>query len=149
MDVHALSAELPVPSDDGAGDHLRGAVVPPLRLPATPGRLVDLAGVAQGPSVLFFYSRTGEGGRSAGPPWDLIPGARGVVVAGVSTQTSAYQRELVGRNHVPFDLSSDNDLALTRALALPTFEFPVTTVLAWLPAKRAASIAMRPCSEPA
>ena len=42
-----------------------------------------------------------------------------------STQTSAYQREFVERNHVPFDLLSDAALELTRALRLPTFEFPV------------------------
>ena len=46
-------------------------------------------------------------------------------VAGVSTQTTDYQREFVERNHVPFDLLSDADLRLTRALTLPTFEFPV------------------------
>jgi peroxiredoxin len=144
-DVYTLPAGLPVPVDDGAADHLRGAVVPELALPSTAGTPVDLAAVARGRAVLFFYPRTGERGRSAGPEWDLIPGARGctpqscgfrdlhaefqglgVTVAGVSTQTTAYQREFVERNHVPFDLLSDAELRLTRALRLPTFEFPVT-----------------------
>ena len=143
-DVYTLPAGLPVPVDDGAADHLRGAAVPSLVLPATSGDLVDLAVVAAGPAVLFFYPRTGEQGKSAGPEWALIPGARGctpqscgfrdlhaefrtlgVRVAGVSTQTTAYQREFVERNHVPFALLSDADLRLTRALRLPTFEFPV------------------------
>jgi peroxiredoxin len=31
----------------------------------------------------------------------------------------------VARNHLPFDLLSDADLALTRAARLPTFEFAV------------------------
>jgi peroxiredoxin len=143
-DVYTLPPDLPVPVDDGAADHLRGAVVPAVALPATSGRSVNLAELAQGPAVLFFYPRTGEAGTSAGPEWDLIPGARGctpqtcnfrdlhgefralaVAVAGVSTQTSEYQREFVERNHVPFDLLSDADLGLTRALGLPTFEFPV------------------------
>ena len=53
--------------------------------------------------------------------------ALGVVVAGVSTQTVEYQREFVERTHVPFDLLSDADLRLTRALRLPTFEFPVAS----------------------
>ena len=44
---------------------------------------------------------------------------------GVSTQTTAYQREFVERLHLPFEILSDADLALTRALRLPTFEFPV------------------------
>ena len=144
-DVYALPRDLPVPVDDGAADHLRDAAVPSLVLGSTSGAAVNLAGLAFGPAVLFFYPRTGEQGKSAGPEWDLIPGARGctpqscgfrdlhdqfgalgVTVAGVSTQTTAYQREFVERNHVQFPLLSDADLALTRALRLPTFEFPVT-----------------------
>jgi len=143
-DVYTLPPDLPVPADDGAADHLRGAAVPPLTLPATSGRLVELGELARGPAVLFFYPRTGQQGKSAGRDWDLIPGARGctpqscgfrdlhaefrglgVAVAGVSTQTTEYQREFVERNHVPFDLLSDAELTLTHALKLPTFEFPV------------------------
>jgi peroxiredoxin len=40
-------------------------------------RRADLAALAQNPAVLFFYPRTGGRGQSAGPEWDLIPGARG------------------------------------------------------------------------
>ena len=142
-DVYTLPPDLPVPVDDGAADHLRGAVVPSLALPATSGAGVDLAALARQPAVLFFYPRTGRPGQSAGRDWDLIPGARGctpqscgfrdlhgefralgVTVAGVSTQTTDYQREFVERNHVPFEILSDSDLALTRALRLPTFEYP-------------------------
>ena len=143
-DVDTLPPDLPVPVDDGAADHLRGAAVPALALQTTSGRVVDLAVLARQPAVLFFYPRTGQAGKSAGRDWDLIPGARGctpqscgfrdlhaefgalgVTVAGVSTQTTAYQREFVERNHVPFDLLSDAELRLTHALTLPTFEFPV------------------------
>jgi peroxiredoxin len=143
-DVYTLPADLPLPVDDGAADHLRGAAVPTLALPATSGRTVNLAELSRQPAVLFFYPRTGQPGKSAGRDWDLIPGARGctpqscgfrdlhgefralgVSVAGVSTQTTAYQREFVERNHVPFDLLSDAELRLTSALTLPTFEFPV------------------------
>jgi peroxiredoxin len=143
-DVYTLPPGLPVPVDDGAADHLRGAVVPALALPATSGPLIDLSVLSKQPTVLFFYPRTGGRGQSAGPEWDLIPGARGctpqtcafrdlhgefkalgVAVAGVSTQTTDYQREFVERNHVPFDLLSDAELRLTQSLRLPTFEFPV------------------------
>src|SRR5918994_3473360 len=125
-DVFTLPIDLPVPVDDGAADHLRGAVVPSLALLATSGAMVDLAELASGRAVLFFYPRTGERGRPAGPEWDLIPGARGctpqscgfrdlhaqfrargVAVAGVSTQTVEYQREFAARNHVSFELLSD------------------------------------------
>jgi peroxiredoxin len=140
--LHTLPAGLPVPVDDGATTHLPGAAVPAVTLPATSGRLVDLRQWAAAPGVLFFYPRTGEAGRSAGPEWDAIPGARGctpqscgfrdlaaefaaegVRIAAVSTQETAYQREFVERNHIPFEILSDAGLELTRALALPTFEF--------------------------
>jgi peroxiredoxin len=142
--LHRLPPDLPAPADDGACDHLPGSRVPPVRLASTGGRVVDIAEVAERPTVLFFYPRTGEPGKAAGPEWDAIPGARGctpqscgfrdlhrefmkrgVAVFGVSTQDTGYQGEFVERNHVPFELLSDRDLLLTRALRLPTFEYPV------------------------
>jgi len=108
------------------------------------GGTVRLDMVTAGRAVLFFYPRTGEAGKSAGPQWDAIAGARGctpqscgfrdlygdfeaqgVRVLGVSTQTTEYQRELVERLHLPFEILSDADLVVTRALRLPTFEYPV------------------------
>ena len=143
--LHQLPAGLPVPVDDGATAHLPGAAVPAIVLPATSGQGVALDAWASAPGVLFFYPRTGEVGRSPGPEWDAVPGARGctpqscafrdlheefrargVRIAAVSTQDTDYQREFVERNHIPFEILSDARLALTRALALPTFEFPVT-----------------------
>ena len=143
-DLLELPPDLPVPVDDGACDHLPGAQVPPVRLQSTAGRWIDLADIAARPSVWFFYPRTGEAGKPAGPAWDAIPGARGctpqscgfrdlfrefgalgVVVYGVSTQETAYQREFVARHHVPFEILSDRDLSLTHGLRLPTFEYPV------------------------
>ena len=142
--LHQLPPDLPAPADDGACDHLPGSRVPSVRLASTGGGVVDLAETAQRPAVFFFYPRTGEPGKAAGPGWDAIPGARGctpqscgfrdlhreftklgVSVFGVSTQETDYQREFVTRNHVPFELLSDRDLLLTRALRLPTFEYPV------------------------
>ncbi len=64
------------------------------------------------------------------PGWDAIPGARGCTpescgagsIFGLSTQTSAYQREVVDRLGLPFDVLSDAAFELTDALGLPTFE---------------------------
>jgi peroxiredoxin len=142
--LHQLPPNLPAPVDDGACDHLPGSRVPSIRLVSTGGRVVDLAEAGQRPAVFFFYPRTGEPGKAAGQAWDAIPGARGctpqscgfrdlhheftklgVAVFGVSTQETDYQREFVARNHVPFELLSDRDLLLTRALRLPTFEYSV------------------------
>ena len=143
---YALPAGLPVPVPDGAADHLPGAVLPAVPLPSTAGGTVRLDRATAGRAVLFFYPRTGEAGKSAGPQWDAIAGARGctpqscgfrdlhrdfetlgVRVLGVSTQTTEYQRELVERLHLPFEILSDADLVLTHALRLPTFEYPVPT----------------------
>jgi len=41
-------------------------------------------------------------------------------VFGLSTQDSAYQQEAVARLHLPFEMLSDEKLAFTKALRLPT-----------------------------
>ena len=139
-DVYSVPAGLPAPLDDGACAHLTGARVPPLALPSTDGGPVDLARIA-GRTVVYAYPRSGEPGK---PPlvedWDAIHGARGctpqtcgyrdhfaelratgvAAVFGLSTQDTAYQRELATRLHLPFALLSDVELRLTAALALPT-----------------------------
>jgi peroxiredoxin len=87
--------------------------------------------------------------------WNAIPGARGCTpqscsfrdhfaelkglgvahLYGLSTQDTAYQSEAVARLHLPFPLISDQGLALTRALELPTFTAAGMTLLkrmAWV-----------------
>jgi len=140
-DLHAIPDGLPVPADDGASDHLRGMRLPSIPLNSTDGGTVDLAGL-QGRTVVYVYPRTGRPEEPGSDAWNAIPGARGctpqscgfrdqyqelrslgVFVAGLSTQTTRYQREAVERLHLPFPLLSDSDLEFTRALRLPTFEF--------------------------
>jgi hypothetical protein len=77
LNFQELPPDLPAPVDDGAGAHLEGAAVPPLALRATSGRVVELAQLAAGRAVLFFYPRTGRPGEPVKPDWDAIPGARG------------------------------------------------------------------------
>src|SRR5581483_6192420 len=55
--------------------------------------------------------------------------AAGAEVFGLSTQDSAYQREAAARLHLPFPLLSDADLALTRALRLPTMQVAGLTLI--------------------
>jgi len=139
-DLYALPADLPVPVDDGAADHLAGARIPALALPSTRGGAVDLAAAAAGRAVFYCYPRTGTPGAPLPTGWDAIPGARGctpeacgfrdrhadlaalgATVFGISTQTTAEQREFAARVHLPFALLSDAALGLARALCLPTF----------------------------
>jgi peroxiredoxin len=117
--------------------------MPPNALPATDGALVRVDVVPDGMErlVLYAYPRTGRPDEEPlTPDWDLIPGARGctpescgfrdhradleqagAAVAGVSSEPTDVQRELVERLGLPFPLLSDPDLALTNALDLPTF----------------------------
>jgi len=141
-DLHTLPEDLPVPIDDGASDHLPGLTLSSIGLNATDGRQIDLSRLP-GRTVVYIYPRTGRPDVPVSPAWDAIPGARGCTpqscgfrdhhaeltelgvsaVFGLSTQTTDYQREVVERLHLPYPLVSDSDLAFTRALRLPTFEF--------------------------
>jgi peroxiredoxin len=53
----------------------------------------------------------------------------GVRVVALSTQSGGYQREMAERLHLPFPVLSDEDLELTNALRLPTFETSGWTLL--------------------
>ena len=150
-DWTTLPAELPVPDDDGAADHLRGARMPNLMLPSTDGdeRRVDVVPDGFARLVLYAYPRTGRPEEDLlVPEWNEIPGARGctpescafrdheeelraagAAVAGLSTQDTEYQREVVERLALPFPLLSDARLELTHALRLPTFEAAGLTLL--------------------
>jgi peroxiredoxin len=142
-------SKIPAPVDDGAAGHLVGMKIPPVTLPATDGTSVTLASLP-GRVVLFAYPRTGEPGKiSLVDDWDMIPGARGCTpqtcafrdlfkdlreagarhVFGISTQDTAYQREMVERLHVPFQVLSDSALAMARALKLPSMDVAGLTLI--------------------
>jgi peroxiredoxin len=149
-DPRVLPPDLPVPEDDGAAAHLPGTSLPSLALPDTGGGTVDLS-AQSGPAVVFAYPRTGRPGvdlPGGEDSWNAIPGARGCTpelcgvrddhaalrelgdaVFGLSTQDTAYQREAVERLGLTYPLLSDESLALTRALRLPTFEAGGLTLL--------------------
>ncbi len=142
-------SKIPAPVDDGAARHLAGMKLPPVALTATDGSSVKLSTLS-GRVVLFAYPRTGEPGKiSLVDDWDMIPGARGCTphtcafrdlfkelktagaqhVFGLSTQDSAYQREMAERLHVPFQILSDEKLELTRALKLPSMDVAGLTMI--------------------
>jgi peroxiredoxin len=135
-----MSAANAAPVDDGGARHLkRGQRLPDLELPTTAGRSVNLARLA-GLAIVYCYPWTGRPGLPNPPGWDDIPGAHGSTpeaegfrnlhagfaqvgaeVLGLSTQPTAWQRELVERLGLPFEIASDEAFAFQRALSLPTF----------------------------
>ena len=143
-----LPPNLPVPIDDGACRHLSVLPVPSIKLQSTGDRWVDLAEIAESRVVVYCYPRTGRPGEPPLPGWDAIPGARGCTpetcsfrdhhkdlrelgaeVFGFSTQTTEYQKEMVERLRVPFEVLSDADLAFVDALKLPTFDIEGMTLV--------------------
>jgi peroxiredoxin len=139
---------IPKPTDDGAASHLAGMRMPGIPLPATDGTIVDLSSLP-GMVVVYAYPRTGIPGIDNPPGWDLIPGARGCTpqscsfrdhfaelkalgvtyLFGLSSQDTAYQREVAERLHLPFAILSDERFKLTEALRLPTFQTNGMTLL--------------------
>ena len=142
-------SQIPAPADDGATAHLTGMTIPAVNLRATDDTVVTLSSLG-GRTVVFAYPRTGIPGQvSLVDDWDMIPGARGCTpqtcsfrdlfaelkaagaahVFGLSTQSNEYQTEMASRLHLPFPVLSDEKLALTRALNLPTMEVAGLTLV--------------------
>lgn len=143
-DYTSLPADLPVPENDGAADHLPGLRVPDLQLTASDGSVVDLGALGSGRTVVYLYPLSGRPGVDLPEGWDSIPGARGCSteacdfrdhfadlraagaerVYGLSSQAPGYQAELVERLRLPFTMLSDESFALGEALDLPVFATP-------------------------
>ncbi|WP_330461052.1 redoxin family protein [Streptomyces sp. NBC_00820] len=141
-DYTNLPAGLPVPEDDGAAAHLPGMKMPHLELRSTSDTAVRLDAFGAGRTVIYVYPLTGRPGTDLPDGWDSIPGARGCTpeacgfrdhhqdllaagadaVFGLSSQDTDYQREVVERLHLPFQMLSDPTLSVARQLDLPTFE---------------------------
>jgi peroxiredoxin len=139
---------IPAPADDGAMAHLQGVRLPTVALMATDGQTVTLS-TLPGRVVVYGYPKTGQPGVALPDGWDALPGARGCTpqscafrdhhaelraagadhTFGVSTQDTEYQREAVGRLHLPFPLLSDAQLDFARALGLPTMVVDGQTLL--------------------
>ncbi|MGH6914972.1 MAG: peroxiredoxin [Geminicoccales bacterium] len=145
--LHSLPDDLPRPVNDGACDHLEGMDLPSLALPSTGGGSIDLSALP-GRLVVYCFPRAGQPGVPSPAGWDKIPGARGCTpqslafrdhhhkiralhaeVFGLSTQSSETQGEIASRLQLPFALLSDERLALTGALKLPTFEADGMTLI--------------------
>lgn len=141
VDYSILPDGLPVPEDDGAADHLTGKAMPSFDLPSSDGRVINLAELGPGRTILYLYPLTGRPGVDLPEGWDTIPGARGCSteacnfrnhfqdlrhagaqrVFGMSSQDTDYQAEVVARLSLPFAMLSDEQFTLAGALRLPVF----------------------------
>lgn len=145
--INELPANLPRPVDDGKAAHLVGLSLPGTVLTSTSGEAIQLGSVL-GWLVIYCYPMTGQPQVDLPTGWDQIPGARGCTpqscsyrdhykeikalnaeVFGLSIQSTAYQQEMVGRLHLPFQVLSDEKYEFQKALKLPTFDVEGMTLL--------------------
>ncbi len=145
--VYEIPSNLPIPTDDGSTDHLKGLRLPNVSLAATNGATINL-GEIKGKLVIYCYPMTEQPNVALPDGWDQIPGARGCTpqscsfrdhykelrtlgaeVLGLSVQTTEYQKEMVDRLHLPFPVVSDSDYRFQRALNMPTFMASGMTLL--------------------
>ncbi|KAF7192721.1 Peroxiredoxin Q, chloroplastic [Pseudocercospora fuligena] len=135
-------SSIPKPIDDGACNHLPGTKFPSLSLPSTSGSSTDIATLT-GLTILFCYPRTAAPNETVPDEWNQIPGARGCTpqacsfrdlskelleagvsnVFGCSVQDTEYHRELKERTRLPYELLSDEEGDLKKALKLPEMEW--------------------------
>jgi len=147
-DPYVLPDNLPIPTNDGACQHLRGMMMPSILLQSTSGHAVDVADVSMNSAVFFFYPETGKPGTRIPKGWNEIPGARGCTpqscsfrdqyrefrqlefeVFGVSSQSLDEQIEFAKRNDLPYKLLNDAEFKLAKALRLPSFQFESKTFI--------------------
>ena len=146
--IYELPEDLPVPQDDGACNHLYNKDLPEIELTGTNGITYDLSRIKT-TVVVFTFPRTGIPGQlPLVDNWNEIPGARGCTpqtcgyrdnyagfklstaqVFGMSSQNPAYQKEMAERLQLPFPILSDERLAFTLAMQLPTFEAAGQTLI--------------------
>jgi len=134
----SLPDDLPQPEDDGKAKHLEGMDIPLVSLESTNGEFSTKT-FQKGNYILFCYPMTGKPDIELPKGWNDIPGARGctpenlvfkqlyldfkdlnVTIYGISTQSIDDQNEMAQRLQIPFEVISDENHLLTKALNLPT-----------------------------
>jgi peroxiredoxin len=138
MSLIELPADLAIPKDDGACDHLSELELPNIELSCTDGSSISIDGLTRH-TVIYIYPMTGQPDVALPVGWDSIPGARGctpqscgfrdlhdelekyATIYGLSSQTTEYQQEAKSRLHLPFELLSDTNFTLKEKLIIPTF----------------------------
>lgn len=138
--IFSIPADLPIPLDDGACEHLENMRIPNVSLWSTDNQEINLSNL-RGWNLIFCYPMTGRPGVPIPEGWAQIPGAagctpqacsyrdnhaelkrNGVGVYGISTQTSEAQKEASIRLGLSYPLLSDANHSFSSALKLPLLE---------------------------
>ncbi len=143
-----IGQKFPIPQDDGAANHLKNIYIPSISLPNQEGNLLRLDRSDSFRMIIYFFSMTGRPDMPLPKNWHNIPGANGctlktckfrdnydeviglnAVTIGISTQSIDNIREMTTRLRVPFDILSDANLELKKAMNLPSFTINNKTYL--------------------
>jgi peroxiredoxin len=134
-------SKIPKPEGEENLTHLNNYIIKPIKLKSTQNELTELSEI-KGLTIIYVYPMTGQPDKPLPDNWDNIPGARGCTpqscsfrdnfhelkrlnisnIFGLSSQTSEYQREMVQRLKLPYEVLSDEKLEFAKQLNLPIFE---------------------------
>ena len=134
-------SKIPAPKGEENLSHLNNYTIKQAKLKSTDDKLVELSEI-KGLTIIYIYPMTGQPDKPLPDNWDNIPGARGCTpqscsfrdnfnefkklnvdnIFGLSTQNTEYQKEMVKRLNLPYQVLEDEKLEFTNQLKLPTFE---------------------------
>ena len=132
-------SKIPAPKGEENLSHLNNYTIKQVKLKSTDDKLVELSEI-KGLTIIYIYPMTGQPDKPLPDNWDNIPGARGCTpqscsfrdnfnefkklnvdnIFGLSTQNTEYQKEMVKRLNLPYQVLSDEKLEFTNQLKLPT-----------------------------
>ena len=134
-------SKIPAPKGEENLSHLNNYTIKQVKLKSTDDKLVELSEI-KGLTIIYIYPMTGQPDKPLPDNWDNIPGARGCTpqscsfrdnfsqlkklnvdnIFGLSTQNNQYQKEMVIRLSLPYQVLSDEKLEFSNQLKLPIFE---------------------------
>jgi peroxiredoxin len=134
-------SKIPAPKGEENLSHLNNYTIKQVKLKSTDDKLVELSEI-KGLTIIYIYPMTGQPDKPLPDNWDNIPGARGCTpqscsfrdnfsqlkklnvdnIFGLSTQNNQYQKEMVKRLSLPYQILSDEKLEFANQLKLPIFE---------------------------
>ena len=137
-----------IPEIKGDMNRFKNKNFPNISLPNQDGNLLNLYRLDTFRMVLYFYPMTGRPDRPLPDNWNNIPGAKGCTIQtclfrdnydeiislnavpiGISSQSVDDNKEMTNRLKIPYDVLSDEKLALSNELNIPTFSVDSKTFL--------------------